>query len=66
MQRYKLNERNGVFLSVMLEEQIHPGTFEIALDHLVYELDVAGLDANFNNDEVGASAYDPRVMLKFV
>jgi transposase len=51
----------------MLHEQIQPGTFEFALDHLVdHELDLNALDACFNNDEVGASAYDPRVMLKIV
>ena len=67
MPRYKPNERNGLFLSVMLDEQIQPGTFEFALDHLVdHELGLSGLDAKFNNDEVGASAYDPRVMLKIV
>jgi Transposase DDE domain/Transposase domain (DUF772) len=52
---------------VVLEEQIQPGTFEFALDRLVdTELDLSALDAKFNNDEVGASAYDPRVMLKIV
>ena len=67
MPRYKPTERNGLFLSVMLDEQIQPGTFEFALDHLVdHELDLSGLDAKFNNDEVGASAYDPRVVLKIV
>jgi hypothetical protein len=50
-----------------LSEQVQPGTFEFALDHLVdRELDVSGLDARFNNDETGAGAYDPRVMLKIV
>jgi transposase len=29
-------------------------------------LDLSALDARFKNDEVGASAYDPRVMLKIV
>jgi transposase len=51
----------------VLAEQIQPGTFEFALDHLVdHELDLSALDAKFSNDEVGASAYDPRVMLKIV
>jgi transposase len=37
------------------------------LDYLVdHELDLSALDAQFKNDEVGASAYDPRVMLKIV
>lgn len=67
MARYKPVERGGMLIPVMLHEQIQPGTFEFALDHLVdHELDLSRLDARFNNDEVGASAYDPRVMLKIV
>jgi transposase len=67
MARYKVVDRNPRLLPVVLSEQIQPGTFEFALDHLVdNELDVSGLDARFRNDETGASAYDPRVMLKIV
>src|SRR6188474_2702356 len=67
MARYRPIERGGMLIPVMLHEQIQPGTFEFALDHLVdHELDLSALDARFNNDEVGASAYDPRVMLKVV
>ena len=52
---------------MLLSEQIQPGTFEFALDHLVdHELDLSALDARFSNDQTGASAYDPRVMLKIV
>jgi len=67
MPRYKPVDRNPRLLPVVLSEQIQPGTFEFALDHLVdHELDLSALDAKFRNDEVGASAYDPRVMLKIV
>ncbi len=67
MARYKPVERSGMFIPVVLAEQIQPGTFEFALDHLVdHELDLSTLDAKFNNDETGAPAYDPRVMLKIV
>ena len=67
MARYKPVERNGILIPVVLHEQVQPGTFEFALDHLVdHELDLSALDARFRNDEVGASAYDPRVMLKIV
>ena len=67
MARYKPVERNGLFIPVMLDEQIQPGTFEFALRHLVdEELDLSSLDAKFRNDATGASAYDPRVMLKIV
>ena len=67
MARYKPVERGGMFIPVVLAEQLQPGTFEFALDHLVdHELDLSALDARFNNDHTGASAYDPRVMLKIV
>ena len=67
MARYKPVDRNPRLLPVVLSEQIQPGSFEFALDHLVdHELDLSALDARFSNDEVGASAYDPRVMLKIV
>lgn len=67
MARYKPVERSGMFIPVVLSEQIQPGTFEFAVDHLVdQELDLSALDARFHNDETGASAYDPRVMLKIV
>ena len=67
MPRYKPVDRGAMFVPVVLEDQIQPGSFEFALDKLVdTELDCSKLDAKFNNDEVGASAYDPRVMLKIV
>ena len=67
MARYKPQDRNSLLLPVVLSEQILPGSFAFALDYLVdNELDLTAMDAKFTNDEVGASAYDPRVMLKIV
>jgi transposase len=67
MPRYKPVERDGLFIAVVLEEQIQPGTFEFALQHLVDEqLELSALDAKFRNDATGAPAYDPRAMLKLV
>ena len=67
MARYKLQDHNSLLLPVVLSEQIVPGSFAFALNYLVdHELDLKPLDAQFKNDEVGASAYDPRVMLKIV
>ncbi len=64
---YKPQDRNSMLLPVVLSEQIVPGSFSFALDYLVdNELDLTAMDAKFKNDEVGASAYDPRVMLKIV
>ena len=67
MARYKPQDRNSLLLPVVLSEQLLPGSFAFALDYLVdNELDLNPLDDRFKNDEVGASAYDPRVMLKIV
>lgn len=67
MARYKPQDRNSLLLPVVLTEQIVPGSFAFALDYLVdNELDLSAMDAQFKNDEVGASAYNPRVMLKIV
>jgi transposase len=52
-------------IPLSLEDQIQPGTFEFALNPLVdQELDFAPLDAKFNNDEIDASANDPRTLFK--
>jgi transposase len=67
MARYKPVDRNPKFIPVVLSEQIQPGTFEFTLDHLIdHELDLSVLDSRFKNDQTGATAYDPRVMLKIV
>ena len=67
MARYKPQDRNSLLLPVVLSDQLVPGSFAFALDYLVdNELDLTAMDARFKNDEVGASAYDPRVMLKIV
>jgi transposase len=67
MARYKPQDHNSLLLPVVLSEQIIPGSFAFALNYLVdHELDLGALDAQFKNDAVGASAYDPRVMLKIV
>ncbi|WP_162254472.1 IS1182 family transposase [Pelomonas sp. Root1444] len=67
MPRYKPTDCHSLMLPVVLSEQIVPGSFAFALDYLVeYELDLTALDARFKNDTTGASAFDPRVMLKIV
>jgi len=67
MPRYKPSDCHAMMLPVVLSEQIVPGSFAFALSYLVdQELDLSVLDARFKNDTTGASAYDPRVMLKIV
>ena len=67
MPRYKPCDHHALMLPVVLSEQIVPGSFAFALNYLVdHELDLQALDARFKNDTTGASAFDPRVMLKIV
>ena len=50
-----------------LEAQLLPGTLEHALNHLLdNEIDLAGFDERFKNDDSGASAYPPAMLLKVV
>jgi transposase len=52
---------------VDLEAQLLPGIFEHALNYLFdHEIDVSAFDALFNNDDTGASALPPAMLLKVV
>jgi len=67
MPRYKYIDTNPKFLPVDLARQLLPGTFEHALNHLLdHELDLTRFDARFRNDETGAPAYPPAVLLKVI
>jgi transposase len=67
MARYKRIDTSPKFLPVVLSEQLLPGTFEHALNHLLdHELDLSGLDERFCNDATGAPAYPPAVLLKLI
>ena len=57
----------GKFISVFFDKQILPGTFEYTLSNIVdNELDLSVFDDKYGNDQTGASAYDPRILLKIV
>ena len=68
MARYKpYSYSQGVFIPVHFEKQILPGTFEYTLNHLIEnELDLSIFDQRFKNDETGAPAYDPKILLKII
>lgn len=67
MARYKTVDRSPRLLPVVLEAQLMAGSFEYALDHLIdNEIDLSQLDSHYVNDDTGAPAYDPAVMLKIV
>jgi len=67
MARYKLVDRSPRFLPIVLDAQLMAGSFEYALDYLIdHEIDLSGIAKRYLNDQTGAPAYDPAVMLKVV
>src|SRR5450759_1296478 len=67
MARYKYIDTNPRFLPVDLARQLLPGTFEHALNHLLdHAIDLSAFDGRFRNDETGATAYPPAMLLKVV
>jgi len=67
MARFKHIDTGPRFLPVVLEQQLIPGTFEHALHHLFdNEIDLSRLEARYRNDESGAPAYPPSLLLKVI
>ena len=67
MARYKDIDTSPRFLAVNLELQLLPGTFEHALNYLIdHEIDLSRFDTHYNNDNTGARAYPPALLLKVV
>jgi transposase len=63
--RYDYKQR--LMIPVSLEDQLVPGTLEFAIHTLVEDrMDMSVFDDNYQNDETGRSAYDPKVLLKVV
>jgi len=55
-----------LLIPVDLKNQLQPGTFEFALNAIVDEMDLSIFEGRFHNDETGAPAYDPAILLKIV
>lgn len=68
MARYKeYSYDQGKFLSVHFHKQIVAGTFEYTLSYLIdNEVDLAPFDNKYKNDDTGAPAYDPAILLKII
>jgi transposase len=68
MAKYKpYSYAQGQFIPVFFDKQIQQGTFEYTLNYLIdSELDLSIFDGRFRNDETGAPAYDPRILLKVI
>ncbi|MDO8350616.1 MAG: hypothetical protein Q7S94_05640 [Gallionella sp.] len=60
MARYKHIDTSQRFIAVNLQQQLLPGTFEHALNHLLdHVLNLSCFDDRFKNDKTGATAYPP-------
>lgn len=68
MAKFKpLNENQLVMLPISLQNQIVPGTLEYTISRVVDEhIDLSVFDARYNNDETGATAIHPKILLKVI
>ena len=67
MARYKYIDTNPKFVAIDLARHLLPGTFEHAVNHLLdHAIDLSSFDTRFRNDETGAPAYPPALLLKVV
>jgi len=68
MAQYKqCDYSQSIFVPVYLKDQLMPGTLEFAIHTLVEKrMDLSIFDGQYNNDETGRKAYDPKVLLKIV
>ena len=68
MARYKeYDYTQGKFIPIHFDKQILPGTFEHTLHYLIdNEIDLSIFDLRYQNDETGAPAYDPAILLKII
>ena len=68
MGRYKeYSYEQTVFLPINFNKQILPGTFEYTLHNLIdKKIDLSLFYERVHNDETGAPAYDPAILLKII
>jgi transposase len=68
MARYKkYSYDQGKLIPIQFDKQIVPGTFEYTLSYLVdNEIDLSVFEQRYKNDDTGAPAYDPAILLKIV
>ena len=67
MPRFKPVHKGLKLLPVDFDRQVLPGSFEHALCYLVdQEVDLSGFHARYKNDDEGAPAYSPTVLIKII
>lgn len=68
MANYKdYNYNQTMMIPVTLTEQLLPGTLEYAIHYLVENrIDMSIFERRYKNDDTGAPAYDPKILLKVI
>jgi len=67
MARYKAIELSPRFLAVDLEKQLLPVSFAHPVHHQFdHDFDLSSLDTHYRNNDTGASAYPPAMLLKSI
>lgn len=68
MARYKeYSYDQGKFIPIQFHKQIVPGTFEYTLSYLIdNEIDLSIFEQRYKNDDTGAPAYDPAILVKII
>jgi transposase len=63
----KFSYDQGLMIPVNLNKQITEGTIEYTINWLVdNRIDLSGFEKNYKNDETGAPAYHPAILLKII
>ena len=68
MARYKeYSYEQTKLIPIAFSQQILAGTFEYTLNYLIdNEFDLSPFEQRYHNDETGAPAYDPAILLKII
>lgn len=67
MARYKdYSYAQTKMVAISYDRQIVPGTFEHTLSDVIDSMDMSVFEGRYRNDDTGAPAYDPRILLKVV
>ena len=68
MARYKeYSYEQSKLIPIAFSQQILAGTFEYTLNYLIdNEFDLSVFEQGCHNDETGAPAYDPAILLKII
>ena len=68
MAKYKsYNYDQLVMIPISLEDQLEPGTLEYTINELVEKnIDLSVFEGRYQNDETGATAFNPKVLLKVI